>query len=312
MGATGESPRRVADFGYDPAFSPDGQEIVVSTQPGNYPFGRGDFAELWAVRLETGEKRLITRHDAVKPNWSPGGKRIAFWGLKGDSAQRDLWTVAADGSEADREPPALLDDAPVDWMPVWEPDGKSILFLSDRGGTMAVHRLAVDEATGRPAGAPEPAAPSPATFVRGFSVARDGRVAMAAESSVFTLWRAPLDVKSGTAGTPAMVYRGSRTIFEAIVSSDGRQVAFTLTGGQEDLFVIRADGTGLRQLTDDAYRQRGLAWLPDSSRIVFQSDRNGHYDLWAMDAGGGTAALLATSPTNAALDPVILPDGPSS
>ena len=198
MGATGGSPRRVADFGYDPAFSPDGQEMVVSTQPGNYPFGRGDFAEFWAVRLETGEKRPITRHDAVKPNWSPGGKRIAFWGLKGDSAQRDLWTVAADGSEADREPPALLDDAPVDWMPVWEPDGKSILFLSDRGGTMAVHRLAVDEATGRPAGAPEPAAPSPATFVRGFSVARDGRVAMAAESSVFTLWRAPLDVKSGT------------------------------------------------------------------------------------------------------------------
>src|SRR4029453_11636035 len=167
--------------------------------------------------------------------------------------------------EADREPPALVDDPAVDWYPVWAPDGKSIFFLSSRGGTMPIYRLAVDEATGRPSGTPEPAAPSPATFVRGFSLARDGRIAMAAEGSIFTLWLAPLHGKNGKAGKPAMVYRGSRDIFEAILSPDGRQVAFTLTGGQEDLFVIRADGSGLRQLTDDAHRQRGLAWLPDGS-----------------------------------------------
>jgi Tol biopolymer transport system component len=204
---------------------------------------------------------------------------------------------------------ALVDDPALDWGPAWAPDGKSIFFLSNRAGTMAIYRIAVDETTGRPGGPPEPATPSPATFVRGFSVARDGRVVLAAEGSTYTLWRAPLDVQNGRVATPEVAYRGSRQIFDNSLSPDGRSLAFTLTGGQEDLFVVRADGTGLRQLTDDAYRQRGLAWFPDGSRVVFQSDRNGTYDLWVIEAGGGTPALLATSPTRAALDPVVSPDG---
>jgi len=32
MGATGESVRRVADFGFNPAWSPDGKELVVATE----------------------------------------------------------------------------------------------------------------------------------------------------------------------------------------------------------------------------------------------------------------------------------------
>ena len=31
MGATGESVRRLTDFGYNPAWSPDGKEIVFGT-----------------------------------------------------------------------------------------------------------------------------------------------------------------------------------------------------------------------------------------------------------------------------------------
>jgi Tol biopolymer transport system component len=309
MGATGESPKRVADFGFQPSWSPDGREIVVSTQPGFSPRGRGRLAELWAVRLDSGERRLITRRDAVQPSWSPHGQRIAFWGIKGDSAQRDLWTVAADGSEAEKEPVPLLDDPPVDWSPVWSPDGKFLYFISDRGGTMGLWRLPVDESSGKPLGPPEPlAAPTPA--VQGFSLARDGRIALAGLHTSFALRRAASDPQRGIlVGDPTTVYETSRSIFDGTIAPDGASFAMTLTGAREDLFWIAADGTGLRQLTDDPHRQRGSEWAPDGERLVFQSDRNGRYDLWSIRPDGSRLAVLATSPGPAALEPVFAPDG---
>ncbi len=309
MGATGESPKRVADFGFQPSWSPDGKEIVVSTQPGMTPRGRGRFGELWAVRLDSGERRLITRHDAVQPSWSPHGQRIAFWGLKGQGSQRDLWTVAADGSEAERKPVPLLDDAPLDWSPVWSPDGRFVYFISDRGGTMGLWRLAVDEPSGKPLSLPEPlSAPSPA--VEGFSLASDGRIALAGLHTSFAVRRAAVDPqRASLVGDPATVYTTSRIIFDSSIAPDGRSFALTLTGPREDLFWIGADGTGLRQLTDDAYRQRGATWAPDGDRVVFQSDRNGRYDLWSIRPDASRLALLVTAPGPAAIDAVFAPDG---
>jgi Tol biopolymer transport system component len=309
MGATGESPKRVADFGFGPTWSPDGKEVLLSTQGDRYPFSRASFGELWAVRLITGEKRLVTRHDAVQPSWSPHGQRIAFWGLKGETAQRDLWTVAADGSEAEKPPVTLTDDAAVDWSPVWSPDGDFIYFLSDRGGTAALWRLPVYEASGKPLGPPGPL-PAPAPAVAGFSLASDGRIALAGESSSFTLRRAATDPQRGTlAGDPSTVYATSRMIFLPAIAPDGASFAFTLTGPREDLFWIRADGTGLRQLTDDEHRQRSVDWAPDGSRLVFNSDRSGRYDVWTIQPDGTGLAIFATSPGSAAVNAAFAPDG---
>ena len=43
------------------------------------------------------------------------------------------------------------------------------------------------------------------------------------------------------------------------VSPDGEWVAFRSRGQKEDLFLVRSDGSGLRQLTDDPHRDRGPA-----------------------------------------------------
>ena len=99
MGSTGESVKRLTDFGYDPAWSPDGKQIVFSDRDGQDPYSRQVPAYLWLVPAAGGEIRQLTRAgDAVQPRWSPNGRRIAFWGLKPGSGQRDIWTIPADAT----------------------------------------------------------------------------------------------------------------------------------------------------------------------------------------------------------------------
>ena len=68
-------------------------------------------------------------------------------------------------------------------------------------------------------------------------------------------------------------------------------------GGQEDLFLVRSDGTGLRKLTDDPHRDRGPSWSPDGKRIAFYSNRDaGKYEIWLINPdGSGLTQLTRTS-----------------
>ena len=276
MGATGESARRVTDFGYTPSWSPDGRELVVATERPGLPTARPSVSQLWAVTVETGEKRLVTEHDAMHPSWSPDGHRVAFWGLRGDTPQRDLWTVAADGSQsAPDSAVTVTDDAPLDWNPVWSPSGRSLYFSSTRGGTFNLWRIAVDPATGEPKADPEPIT-APSSWAGWISVSRDGRRILFVDRNARTsILRAPVDAGGrGLAGALQGVPLGSFEVHnEFDLSPDGESVIFATAGLPQNLFVVRADGSGLRQLTDGPHRDRQAAWAPDGSWIVFQTDR---------------------------------------
>ncbi|MCI0488298.1 MAG: protein kinase [Blastocatellia bacterium] len=151
MGATGENVRRLTDFGYNPAWSPDGKEIICAAARTRNPANRSVIpSRLWAINVATGEKRLITEGDAVQPAWSPHGHRIAYWGLQ-KGGQRDLWTIPATGGE----PVQVTDDEALDWNPAWSPDGKYLYFASDRSGSMNLWRVAIEEESGKVLGQPE-------------------------------------------------------------------------------------------------------------------------------------------------------------
>src|SRR5262249_61045506 len=98
-------------------------------------------------------RRVTPAHDAVQANWSPSGKRLAFWGEQ-KGGHRDIWTVAADSGS---EPLPVTDDDFIDWNPVWSPTGEHLYFLSNRGGEMNLWRGGGDEKKGRRRGAARPA-----------------------------------------------------------------------------------------------------------------------------------------------------------
>ena len=129
MGATGESVRRVTDFGCSPSWSPDGLEIALAIDCGvENPHSRLIVSSLWTVNVASGETHVVTESDGVQPSWSPSGSRIAFWSIwdaNGEPTPRDIWTVPAGGGE--RTP--VTADAATDWNPVWSPDGRYLYFL---------------------------------------------------------------------------------------------------------------------------------------------------------------------------------------
>ena len=75
-------------------------------------------------------------------------------------------------------------------------------------------------------------------------------------------------------------------------SPDGKRIAFN-SRVRPHLYVINVDGTGLVDLM--ARQSAGgmmPAWAPDGKRIVFSSSRDGHPQLYVMDADGENIVRL--------------------
>jgi Tol biopolymer transport system component len=311
MGSTGESVKRLTEFGFDPAWSPDGKRIVFSDRPGGDPYSRVTPAHLWIVSATENNadvRQLTSEGDAVQPRWSPGGRHIAYWGLKGNSGQRDIWTVPVD--PAGSAPVPVTDDPVMDWNPVWAPDGRSLCFASERGGSMNLWRIGIDEGSGRPRGKPEPLT-TPSRTSGSISFSRDGSQLMFVSSDRrSSIQLAELDPATGRVReAPRPVFRGSRTIYTQDISPDGQWIAFTTLGGREDLFVMKSDGTGYRQITDDPHRDRGPRWMPDGKRIGFYSDRTGRYESWSIRPdGSGLEQLTRTAEGDARTELTWSPD----
>ncbi|MCX6538635.1 MAG: hypothetical protein NT151_06860 [Acidobacteria bacterium] len=296
MSATGESVKRITDFGYHPAWSPDGREIAVSHGTFFSPTDRATRADgLSAVDVATRVRRVVVGvGDAMQPNWSPHGTRIAYWGLRA-GGQRDLWTVAADGSEAATGGVSVTDDPAVDWSPTWSPDGTFLYFSSTRGGPMNLWRVPIDEASGRTRGAAEPLT-TPSNWSGYYSISRDGtKLAYASLDWRSTLLKVAFDpAREAVVGPAVSVLKGTRTIRDHEVSPDVQSVVFTEIGAQEDVIVARIDGTHYTRLTDDAFRNRSPVWSSNGQRILFYSDRSGSYQMWTVRPDSTELTLIPT------------------
>ena len=308
MNSDGSGVTQLTDAGFNPAWSPDGRELVLADDicwsyeaRNTYPSA----SRLWAVNVSMRAQRVITEGDAVQPSWSPHGQRIAFWGEQ-KGGHRDIWTVASSGGE--RTP--VTDDAFIDWNPVWSPNGEQLYFLSNRGGEMNLWRVAIDENTGHLRGAPEPAT-LPSNNCRYVNFARNGSALVYVHSTGSeNLYQIAFDPARGrVSGAATSLTHGLKRYAMFSMAPDEKSFVYLARGEPEqNLFTADLAGTPLRRLTDDPAQDIVPRWSPDGEWIAFLSDRGGKYEIWRIRPDGTGLAQMTNEPGKEVIAPVWTPD----
>jgi len=168
----------------------------------------------------------------------------------------------------------------------------------------------IEEQTGRVLGPPE-AVTTPSPYSAQLSFSLDGRRLLYSQIlSRGNLQQVGFDPDKETiTGQPVWITQGSKWANTPNISPDGEWLAFdSQRSNQDDLFVIRRDGTSLRQLTDDPYKDRQPRWSPDGKRIAFFSDRTGQWEIWMINSDG-SGLKQVTSTAGGATNPQWSPDG---
>ena len=134
VNADGSNLRRLARtpdmWECDVDWSPVGGRIVFSEVAGY-------FLKLYVMKTNGSQIRRLApkslsqgrTFQAAAPDWSPGGRRIAFTGWRGSILNAEIVVMEANGGSR----VWLTNDDVPDRDPVWSPDGTGIAFV--RGGT---------------------------------------------------------------------------------------------------------------------------------------------------------------------------------
>jgi Tol biopolymer transport system component len=207
------------------------------------------------------------------------------------------YSIYGMGADGGHQSPITQEDVPdgstpaklfFQVQPAWAPDGRSIAFASDRGGSFHIFVTSVDGSGTRrltstklddtnPSWSPDG---TRIAFQRGgagdiYVMDADGRDAH------------PLQDEDAEETDPAW-------------APDGRWIAYVrkeIRSPVRELWLVRPDGTGRRKVTRLASFAFEPAWSPDSTQLAFASRAGGsNYDIFAVRLTGGRVRRLTTSP----------------
>ncbi|MBI3250188.1 MAG: PD40 domain-containing protein [Deltaproteobacteria bacterium] len=95
---------------------------------------------------------------------------------------------------------------------------------------------------------------------------------------------------------------------EKTVAANGRIAFVSNRDGNEEIYTMNSDGTGVARLTNNPAIDRDPVWSPDGTRIAFASTRDGSGDIYIMNADGSNMNRLTTG-GNKGNPPTWSPDG---
>lgn len=102
-----------------------------------------------------------------------------------------------------------------------------------------------------------------------------------------------------------------QTAFAASNAGTNPKIVFArdMGGGNHDIFVANADGTGAVDLTNNAFDDTDPSVSPDGTRVLFASNRGGSYDIYVINLNGSGPAIRLTGSFGPERWPSWSPDG---
>lgn len=241
-----------------PAVSPDGTKMAYMSN------ADGDF-DIYVLHLEGRTLSKLT--DAPDrdgtPVWSPDGSQIAFQSFRDGHSQ--VYVMDSDG----RNQVNISKSDSHDEHPFWSADGKRILFCSDRSRTKDQEDDNIDifemDANGSNVHQITET-PEVETYA---SWSPDGKKIVCRQILKSGDWEVVVMDRNGT--NPKNLSSHPGVDGWPVWSPDGKRIAYASEDGDHTrIFVMNADGTNKRRVSDDApFDDRQPCWHVGGALLLF-------------------------------------------
>ncbi len=273
--------------------------------------------ELVLISIEDGSIRVVAELGAtasVTARLSPDGRWIAYH-HRDDDGTHDILLIASDGSVTTK----LVDHPANDLLPIWTTDGRHVLFVSDRTGTLAAWVVQVGR-DGRRRREPQLVKPD---FGRSIPLgfADHGALVYAQQISLDDIYTATIDPQTGAIGERVAI--GSRFVGvnrSPALSADGRRMVYLSDRGMlpaglgPTILVVRDLETGQEHSpAPDLRRVLAPRWHPDGRNLVVEAlDPDSRWGIYTIDVDTAAVEPMVTwdrPSCGCAAAPALSPDG---
>ena len=287
-------------------WSPDGRQILVISEMRQ--------VQLALLSVADGTLRTLKTLDdwPGQVSFSADGRHIAY-DLRSATGSHDsnIFLLAADGSSQI----PLVDHPADDNLLGWAPDGRTILFTSDRTGKQGLWGVTVLD--GKPQGPPSLLKPDSGP-IHPLGFAGDGSFYYGVRAGIRDAYTAELDLTSGKMLSPptAVAERFVGGNMAPEWSLEGDSLAWVSNRGQgrnrldADTICIRSNATGeVREVSPKVSFLYRLRWYPGGRYLLVQAHRPavGYYRVDTQSGEHTTVRLLL--PDESLKQPVLSPDG---
>jgi Tol biopolymer transport system component len=284
------------------SWSPDGKMLAMGDQT-----SQKQPISIFLISMDDGNKQKITSPPAesmgdICPVFSPDGRTLAFIRLRGGwgalySMVGDVYVQAVAG---DAKAKAIAHRLTFDNVEVvgldWAADGRSIVFSSNRSGSLQLWRIGLAGSPAQPVALGDKAVfpsisrgGSRLAYRQDHVVTHDG---MSLRNSGFiSQWKISGPAKLA----PARFCPSSQTDISPQFSPDGAKVVFSSgRSGEGELWLCKNDGSSATQLTSLGGFSGSPQWSPDGHKVAFDRQQVGHFDIWVADVGQGSPMRLTS------------------
>ncbi len=236
---------------------------------------------------------------SMRRSWKPENIRI-FGDSKRFNDKRQLVSMKPDGSDVRQE----LSSGANDYNPSVSPDGKKIVFASDRDGNAELYIRNIGS-TGEPTRLTDTIGcinQYPTWLPDGSGIVYESNC-----QGNFEVYRGAINYsqdKTNEITVAALISPVNATRLTnnnsddrfPRVSPDGGRIAFTANrDGNAEIYQMNIDGGQQQRITNSNGADDAPTWSPDGQRIVFNSNRDGDHEIYIMNRDGSGQIQLTNN-----------------